>query len=230
MTTLELPQSKLTKHQVKTYGPKFYTERGSEFLIVAEVRYDDECGNGHNTFAITATINEKRGNQWRDYSGGCCHDEVAKHFPELAPFIKWHLVSSDGPMHYVANTLYHAGDRDCWGLRKGEFRQHKSRGPNQNGGVEGVPNWVLEVPKGITRDVYSNEKPAPIMLEWKAYGRTGEGKERDLAAARSVAVWPEATDEQLCSEPEELKRMLIARLPKLIEEFKTAVESIGFVF
>lgn len=228
--TLDLPQSKLTKKQVKTYGPKFYTEHGSQLRIVAEVRYDDECGDGHNSFAITATIDEKRGNQWRDYCGGCCHDEVAKHFPELAPYIKWHLFDATGPMHYIASTLYYAGDRDCWGLRKGEFRQHTSRGPNQNGGVEGVPNWVLELPDQAARDVYSATKPEPVMLEWKAYGKTGKGKERDLKAARHCAMWPEATDEQLCSEPEELKRLLVERLPGLIAEFKTAVESLGFVF
>jgi hypothetical protein len=170
-TTVE---SKLTKHQSKTYGPKLYTEHGSQFQIMAEVRYDDQCGNGHNTFAITAKIDEKRGNQWRDYSGGCCHDEVVKHFPKLAPYIKWHLCSSDGPMHYVANTIYHAGNRD-----------HN--------------------------------------------GRT-KGKERDLAAARACAIWPDATDEQLCSEPEELKRLLIERLPALLAEFKTAVESLGFTY
>lgn len=161
--TATLPESKLTKKQVKTYGPKIFGEGKSQFRIVAEVRYDDECDNGHNSFGITATIEEKRGNKWRDCSWGCCHDEVAKHFPELAPFIKWHLFDAIGPMHYVANTVYHAGNRN-------------------------------------------------------------------LVSARSCAVWLDATDEQLCSEPEELKRLLLERLPALIEEFKIAVESLGFVF
>jgi len=38
---------------------------------------------------------------------GCLHDEIRQHFPELAHLIKWHLVSTDGPLHYIANTLYH---------------------------------------------------------------------------------------------------------------------------
>lgn len=46
--------------------------------------------------------------RWVEDSGGCIHDEVAKHFPELAHLIKWHLSSTDGPMHYVANTVYWA--------------------------------------------------------------------------------------------------------------------------
>jgi hypothetical protein len=89
--------------------------------IIADVRYDDNCGNGHNTFAITADIQRQGKNgKWYDDAGGCCHDEVAKHFPELAPLIKWHLCSSDGPMHYAANASYLAGDKDHNGRREGD--------------------------------------------------------------------------------------------------------------
>jgi hypothetical protein len=220
----------LVKEQVKTYGPKIYTEGGRTYRITAKVRYDDQCGNGHNGFGITADIDEKRGNGWYDYAGGCCHDEIVKHFPELAPYIKWHLMDSDGPMHYLPNVLFLAGDRDCWGLRNGEFRQHKSCGKIQNNGIAGVPNWVLELPDRESRDVYATTKPAPVTLEWKAYGRTGEGKARELEAARRVAIWPEATDEQLSAEPEVLKAALLARLPALLKEFQKAVESLGFTF
>lgn len=56
-------------------------------------------------FSITGSIT-KNG---RDVAGGCIHDEIARYFPELAPFIKWHLTNADGlPMHYVANTVYFA--------------------------------------------------------------------------------------------------------------------------
>src|SRR5688572_28642138 len=105
-----LPASVLVKRQKKTFGPVFYTERGLRYRIKAEVRHDDECGNGHNSFSITAEIDCRDGNRWREDRGGCCHDEVAKHFPELAPLIKWHLVSTDGPMHYIANTIYWTDD------------------------------------------------------------------------------------------------------------------------
>lgn len=121
---METP-STLTRRQVKKYGPVFYTENGTDYKITAKVRYDDECGNGHNSFAITADIKRMEHGFWREDSGGCCHEEVAKHFPELAPFIKWHLCSSDGPMHYVANTVYHASQRDCWGKLKGEVKSYK---------------------------------------------------------------------------------------------------------
>lgn len=111
----------LTKSQFKIFGPKEYTENGTTYRIKAKVRYDDECNNGHNTFSITGEIDEKsKSGKWVDCAGGCIHDEIVEHFPELAQFIKWHLVSSDGPMHYLGNTLYHAGNRDCWGKVKGE--------------------------------------------------------------------------------------------------------------
>jgi hypothetical protein len=77
---------------------------GRDATIRAEVRYNDECKNGHNTFTVTADIRS----QLKLIGGGCCHDEVMASFPELEPLIKWHLTSDDGPMHYVANTCHHA--------------------------------------------------------------------------------------------------------------------------
>jgi hypothetical protein len=117
-------ESTLTKRQRAKFGPKRIDYFGTPATIVAEVRYDDDCGNGHNTFAITGVIRavDRRINprDGGELAGGCLHDEIARSFPELAPLIKWHLCSSDGPMHYIPNTLYSASDRDCWGHRKGE--------------------------------------------------------------------------------------------------------------
>jgi hypothetical protein len=79
-----------------------------EVGFTVTIRYDDQCGNGHNTFSITA-------NTFR--MGGCLHDLIAKHFPEFAHLIKWHLVSSDGPLHYVANTTYWAKQRNLENAR-----------------------------------------------------------------------------------------------------------------
>lgn len=96
----------LTKFQ-EIKKAKTYMEDGVTYRITATVRHDDRCGNGHNTFSITADIDRRaRNNRWVEYTGGCCHDEVSERFPELAPFIKWHLTSTDGPLHYLANTLY----------------------------------------------------------------------------------------------------------------------------
>lgn len=155
-TAAALPPSKLVRHQVKEFGPKPIAGWGKRALIKAKVRYDDECGNGHNSFAITGEI----------YIPGrsdveCCgmiHEEIAKHFPELLPFLKWHLTSSDGPMHYIANTTY----------------------------------WA---------------------------------KQGNLEYARSSAVWPDATLEQLQDE-----QALRHRMPDLMAEFEAAVKSLGFEY
>jgi len=145
-----------------------------------ELQFDDTCGNGHCTFSITGE--EGRIGARDCDSCGCLHDEIAQRFPQLAKYIKWHSVSTDGPMHYIQNTLYFAGDRDCHGRRKGEASSFEY----------------------------------------------GEGKKRELEAARNAAVWPDATDEQLMSEPETLKSMLEARLPGLMAEFRADMEELGF--
>lgn len=175
--------STISYSQERIFGPKLFIENNQEHKVVVSIHYNDKYENGHNTFSITGAIVVKKQNGcWEDYSCGCIHDEIEKHFPELKKYIKWHLMSSDGPMHYVNNTLYLAGDRDCWGNRRGD---------------------------------------EPIL---------GEGKEREFDSARKVAVWPEATDEQLSLPPEELRILLLNRLPALVEEFKKDVEELGFVF
>jgi hypothetical protein len=271
-----LPASKLTKSQVKTFR-KEYRENGLPCVIKAEVRHDDQCGNGHNSFAITATIYENG----RDVCGGCCHEEVAKHFPELAPFIKWHLTSTDGPMHYLANTVYHASDKDYNGKSKGERYHIKGREekrvvfgdfpisfefeddfikfiesvaswqnaealpvehpPEAKSNYKFGPKWTI---KGYTCEWYKcpfdREEEAKdfikacqmfaprIVIFQDKYTKVGEGKERDLNAARHCAVWPEATDEELTAP--DLEQKLIARLPALMRAFKADVEKLGLVY
>lgn len=65
-------------------------------------------GNRKPYFSVTADIYElmpRKG--WEMTGGGCCHDEVRRHFPELAHLIKWHLVDDDGlPMHAEDNGCY----------------------------------------------------------------------------------------------------------------------------
>lgn len=221
MTTKTLlPTSTLTKNQKHIYGWKIYQENGDTFRIKAQVRHDDECGNGHNSFSITGEIEAKRKNgQWYEYAGGCLHEEIAKHFPELAPFIKWHLMGTDHPMHYVSNTIYHASDKDCHGLKKDEKRQIR------NGGT-GKLCWILESNSHLEKYVDSDTQPTgTVVLKYEPWYRVGEGKEPDLEAARRCAIWPDATLEQLQN-----KEILESRLPKLMEEFKKDVESLGLVY
>jgi hypothetical protein len=242
------------------------------------MRFDDQWKNRHNTFAITAEVTTAESRRRRDIqAGGCLHDDIAETFPELASLIPWHLVSTDGPMHYLANTVYHASDRGHDGKRKGEptrwqtlvtfgdnpichklpakfvrflqdTKEHNGRpafdfeiialdhddrktfGTKYTFGGYGV-RWhdcPFDTEKAATDFLYALQNCSPVFTEQAT--AWSEGKERDLAAARHCAVWPEATDEQLTAEPGELKAALTARLPELLARFRDAVEGAGFLW
>lgn len=261
---------------------------GGEMCV--EIRFDDECKNGHQSFAITASVYTAASRRRHDIeAGGCMHEAIAKVFPELAPFIKWHLTSTDGPMHYVANAMHFASDADCWGRRKGEASawahvvyfadspvSHKIKGgfakflqsrmqdlgngafcaqPPELGSFQVVaiahesrPGETYKFAPKFTFAGYGekwHECPFDdehMAQEWvqafnlkKSVFKSvptafSEGKERELDKARRVAIWPEATDAELCADKETLKAALLARLPGLLAEFRTDVEKAGFLW
>lgn len=88
----------------------FYREYGLRHRIKAEYGIDYRFAreaNQHPYFSVTGEIwAQARNNRWMDSAGGMLHDQIAKHFPQLRPYLKWHLVSTDGPMHYFANAKY----------------------------------------------------------------------------------------------------------------------------
>jgi hypothetical protein len=216
--------SRITHTQKKVFGPVKYRENGTNYQISAEVRWDDECRNGHNSFAVTGTIYlcDVSHNPVRWDSGGCLHEEIAKYFPELAHVIKWHLCSSDGPMHYVANTVYHASERDCHGLLKGEVRQLRN-------GKTGQLAWKLEADRELPKYVDADEQPSEVAtLRYVPWNRIGEGKARELDFARASAAWPEATDEELTAPG--LEQRLLARLPEMLERMRADIEALGFTW
>ena len=65
-------------------------------------------------WSVTADIRRKnKCGTYGEYMGGCCHNEVAKHFPELAKFISLHLCNHYGaPMYPVGNGTYHIKNSD----------------------------------------------------------------------------------------------------------------------
>ena len=233
-----IPERAHGKFSTQTFKSerRFYKEGGKHYAISFEARYDDNCKNGHNDFAITGEIWEsthdkrRKGREW--IAGGCVHDEIAKHFPSVAHVLKWHLTGEAGPMHYAANAVYLTNDRDHRGLRKGETRQIVN-------GKSGLPSWEL-VPvnaegERIDRDTlpakYVDAATRPetsIRYEYRPWLNVGEGKERQLDAARSAAVWPDATDAELSVEPDELCAALVARLPALLADFRAMIDASGF--
>lgn len=273
---MKLPISKLTKSQSKKLGPRVY-DNGNTRLTV-EIRYDDNCGNGHNSFAITGNGHERIDGRWVDSFFGCCHDEIIKVYPELEKYIKWHLTSSDGPMHYLANVTYFASDRDYNGRLKGEpfdyeLRLRFDEVPLTHGGRynQKFLLWLKELKsfkdlqvvaiehvkdssydfkpkytfKGYNDEIRWHQCPFDTELEaleflmalqgckvtWDEIPtQWGKGKEREFKNARDAALWPEATEEQLSLPKDELTKLLNARLPALMEEFKKDMEELGFTY
>ena len=132
--------------------------------IMAEVRYDDELGNGHNTFSITGSVYEKgKGHIDRNIiTCGAIGDIVEKYIPELAGYDKWHLFSADGPMHYIANTIYLARDRSHAGAEIGAPVKFAERFR-----FDGCPLVIKQPSKGFSTflkslDSYSDLVPVEI--------------------------------------------------------------------
>ena len=72
-----------------------------------DVRCDDECNNGHDTFSITGSAWTNRNKRDSDI-GGCIHDEILKIRPDLKLLVDLHLSDGDGvPMYAVENGYYH---------------------------------------------------------------------------------------------------------------------------
>lgn len=83
-----------------------FVDHGTQFRICATYGWH-KIGQQEPYWSVTGEIQALRGNRWREDSMGSIHDSIAKHFPELASAIKWHLSNlTTGPMHYVENAVY----------------------------------------------------------------------------------------------------------------------------
>lgn len=113
-TTSNKQQQQQTTDSLKAYKVKEYTENGQKYRIKVEIRLNDECGNGYEDFALTADGYRIARNGRKVFEfGGCCHDEILKHFPELAIFERLHLCDFKGaPMYPSANLFYHIKHND----------------------------------------------------------------------------------------------------------------------
>lgn len=235
----KLPERVHGKFSTQTFRSerRYFIEHNKRHAIWFTARFDDNCKNGHNDFSVTGEIwfaNASGSPVGPDaIAAGCIHEEIAKHFPEVADILKWHLCGETGPMHYVANAVYLAGDRDHNGLRKGERRQIIN-------GRTKLPAWQLvavdangaeiELHK-LDRYVDAATQPKTFAtLGYRPWCTEGEGKARDLDGARRMALWPDATDAELSVEPEELRAALAARLPSLLADFRAMIDASGFLW
>jgi hypothetical protein len=83
-------------------------------------------------------------------------------------------------------------------------------------------NSALEWAKAINSGLPVRFEKIPTLFS--------EGKKRELDAARSCAVWPEATDEELCKPEWELRAILETRLPGLLVAMCADIEAAGCIW
>lgn len=62
-------------------------------------------------FSITGEIQwQAKNNRWMQGEGGCIHDEILQHFPQLQLLVDMHMSDENGvPMHAYENAAYWAG-------------------------------------------------------------------------------------------------------------------------
>ena len=213
-------KSQITRSQTQSFDKT--TSKGE--LIRVNIRFDDQCGNGHNSFAITGEIygrqripyettakNAQGKTVWM-HSCGCVHDEIEKHFPLLAHLVKWHDFTSKGPRCYIENTIYHADQHaanKCW-IYAADPVTKPERCAKYCSTDEGKEILKAYSEKGIEARMKIDPKTE---------------KKANIEAARNTAAWPDATLEQLQD-----KDALKERLPALMSDFRADIEKLGFTF
>jgi len=94
------------KHTVTKSDINYYEQKAD---IVVKIRLNDEFKNGYQDFSITSSIYEAGRRGDRSFlSGGCCHDEILKEFPDFKIFVELHSSDHSGvPMSAVENGFYY---------------------------------------------------------------------------------------------------------------------------
>lgn len=81
-----------TANKLTYLSTKFFTENKEEYRITVTVSLNDDCHNNMCDWSVTADIRRKnKCGTYGEYMGGCCHNEVAKHFSGIG---KIHIVAS----------------------------------------------------------------------------------------------------------------------------------------
>ena len=89
---------------------KEYYQKGQLYRIRVSGGLHYIRGNSAPHFSLTADIEAKTPRGWRDDSGGACHDEILRHFPQFADLAALHLADINGlPMYAVENGCYYLG-------------------------------------------------------------------------------------------------------------------------
>lgn len=103
--------------------------KGCQIRVEAGLHY--LRGNSLPYFGVTAAIGTPRELHTGDYqAGGCCHEDILRVWPELAPVVALHLSDSEGqPMHAEADGWYwlagyYGGAGETYRAGNGSSRKH----------------------------------------------------------------------------------------------------------
>lgn len=161
-----------------------YYDRPARIVVEAGLHYLQ--GNSSPYFAVTAEIYAQGDRRGDPSTCGCCHDEVLKTWPELAPVVALHLADIDGaPMHAEANGLYHLGFGP-YGTRNDKIAAEHFRIPEED-----VPTLIARIHAVVAENGWYPSEYAKYIAEcrprWKAEADAARVLLQSLIAA-TVAV------------------------------------------
>lgn len=210
-------------------------DSGAEpWLLRLRVRYANTMGLGTPTFWVEG--------ESRTRESACCkvlslvfdgelRTLAASVFPELAHLLPWIGCSVLGPACYPARAMWFARKID-----PGSNTHNFSQFPE---GPDGPALWRYVMHVGGSGSINVGVEPIVVLsyqqpdalppFEYVPHISWGAGKDRDLASARMAAIWPDATDEELCQESAALEVDLLARLPRIVAEFRRVLATTGLV-
>lgn len=97
-----------------------FVDAAERYRLTATAELSWHRGNAKPYFSLTGDGMD-RGSGF----GGCCHDEILKHWPDLAPLVALHLATIDGePMHALENGFYHLGGTKWQGANMAHVASH----------------------------------------------------------------------------------------------------------
>lgn len=153
-----------------------YTKTKNNQKLIIDIRCDDECKNGNDTFAITGTtlgractsrhldaVKYNDGKYYVHESGGCIHDIILASHPELKILVDLHLSDGHGvPLYAVENGYHHMRNRDV-------FKDYLRLTDNQVEDFYSIKSTSSQTHKGIFIDKIESMKP--IWLEEAKKGK-----------------------------------------------------------
>lgn len=133
---------------------KHYTDNGTRYRITVTGGLHYMRGNNLPYFSLTSSIDrDARNGRWVDDSGGANHDEILRHFPELADLAALHLSDIDGvPSSAEANGWYWLAG-SCGGLGERYHGGNREYGDTSEGECLRIFAEYVRIPLSVARAV-----------------------------------------------------------------------------